>query len=283
MTLMPAKGTQPLLPEQVMARNNVTVLGPKDAPALVLAHGFGCDQGLYGRILPFFVDKFRVILFDHVGSGGSDQNAYDPVEYGSLDRYASDILELCDALDLRDVTIVGHSIAAMMVIAAAVRRPELFKRLVLLAPSASYIDDAATGYVGGLSEDDVQDLLVSLDDNHLAWAATIAPVVMGNAEAPELSDELEQSFCQVDPRVMRTFARVTFLSDVRDLLPDVTVPSLILQCSNDALAPLAVGEYLHAHLSDSELVLLGASGHVPQVSAPTETGEAILRYITAPS
>lgn len=283
MALVPAKPTRTIPSQQVLTRNNVTVMGPEGAPALVLAHGFGCDQGLYRRILPFFVDTFRVVLFDHVGSGGSDQNAYDPVEYGSLDRYVTDMLEVCDALDLRDITIVGHSIGAMMVIAAAVRRPELFKRLVLLAPSASYIDDAATGYVGGLAEEDVQDLLVSLDDNHLAWAATVAPMVMGNAQAPELSDELEASFCQVDPRVMRTFARVTFLSDVRDLLPHVTVPSLILQCTNDALAPLAVGEYLHAHLANSELVVLGASGHVPQVSAPTETGEAILRYITAPS
>jgi sigma-B regulation protein RsbQ len=283
MTLLPAGSSRPLLAEQVLARNNVTVLGPEDAPTLVFAHGFGCDQGMYRRVLPFFVDAFRVVLFDHVGSGGSDLNSYDPVEYGSLDRYATDLLEICDALNLRDVTIVGHSVGAMMVIAAAVQRPELFSRLVLLAPSASYLDDAATGYVGGLSEDDVQDLLLSLDDNHLAWAATMAPVVMGNAESPEFADELEKSFCQVDPRVMRTFARVTFLSDVRDLLPQVAVPSLIVQCSNDALAPLVVGEHLRTHLKGSELVVLTASGHVPQVSAPVETAEAILRYISAPS
>jgi sigma-B regulation protein RsbQ len=283
MTLVPAERIRPLLPEQVLARNNVKVLGPDDAPTVVFAHGFGCDQGMYRRILPFFVDAFRVVLFDHVGSGGSDLDSYDPVEYGSLDRYATDMLEICDALNLRDVTVVGHSVGAMMVIAAAVQRPEVFSRLVLLAPSASYLDDAATGYVGGLSEDDVQDLLLSLDDNHLAWAATMAPVVMGNAESPDLADELEESFCRVDPRVMRTFARVTFLSDVRNLLPEVAVSSLIVQCSNDALAPLVVGEHLHAHLTDSELVVLTASGHVPHVSAPTETAEVILRYITASS
>lgn len=169
-----------------------------------------------------------------------------------------------------------------MAIAAAVRRPELFDRLVLLAPSPSYIDDAATGYIGGMSPSDVDDILQSLDDNHMAWAAAMAPVVMGNAQSPELAGELEESFCRVDPRVMRTFARVTFLSDVRDLLPRVSVPSVIIQCSNDALAPRAVGDYLHGQLAGSELVVLRASGHVPHVSAPAETAHAILRQITAP-
>jgi sigma-B regulation protein RsbQ len=271
-----------LSPEEILIRNNVTVRGVEGAPVLVFAHGFGCDQGMYRRILPFFDDSFRVVLFDHVGSGGSSLDSYDPVAYNSIDRYAADLIEVCDALELRDVTLVAHSVGAMMALTAAVQRPELFARLVLLAPSPSYLDDAATGYVGGFSDDDVHDLLQSLDDNHLAWASTMAPVVMGNADAPELVGELEESFCRVDPRVMRTFARVTFLSDVRELLPAVTVPSLIVQCSRDALAPLAVGEYLHAHLADSELVVLAATGHVPQVSAPTETAGAILGYISAP-
>jgi sigma-B regulation protein RsbQ len=236
--------------DEIVARNNVTVLGPLGAPVLVFVHGFGCDQGMYQRILPFFVETYRIVLFDH-------------------------------ALDLRNVTLVAHSVGAMMALAAAVRRPDLFDRLVLLAPSPSYLDDADTGYVGGLSTDDVQDLLESLDDNHMAWASTMAPVVMGNTDVPELAGELEESFCRVDPQVMRTFARVTFLSDVRDLLPRVAVPSLILQCSNDALAPLSVGDYLSTHLAQSELVVLSATGHVPQVSAPRETAGEILRYIAS--
>ncbi|MFN3865889.1 MAG: alpha/beta fold hydrolase [Demequina sp.] len=279
---MPGQHSDSPLPAQVLARNNVTVLGPDDAPVLVFVHGFGCDQGMFSRILPYFADSFRVILFDHVGSGGSNLDSYDPVEYGSLDRYAADLAEICDALKLQGVTAVAHSVGAMMAIAAAVRRPELFDRLVLLAPSPSYIDDAAAGYVGGMSPADVQDILQSLDDNHMAWASAMAPVVMGNAQSPELAGELEESFCRVDPRVMRTFARVTFLSDVRELLPKVSVPSVIIQCSNDALAPLAVGEYLHQHLAHSELVVLRASGHIPQVSAPAETAEAILRHIATP-
>jgi sigma-B regulation protein RsbQ len=267
--------------DEIVARNNVTVLGPLGAPVLVFVHGFGCDQGMYQRILPFFVETYRIVLFDHVGSGGSSLVSFDPVDYSSLDRYTADLLEVCAALDLRNVTLVAHSVGAMMALAAAVRRPDLFDRLVLLAPSPSYLDDADTGYVGGLSTDDVQDLLESLDDNHMAWASTMAPVVMGNTDVPELAGELEESFCRVDPQVMRTFARVTFLSDVRDLLPRVAVPSLILQCSNDALAPLSVGDYLSTHLAQSELVVLSATGHVPQVSAPRETAGEILRYIAS--
>lgn len=267
-------------PHAVMLRNNVTVIGPDDAPVMLLVHGFGRDQSMFRRVLPFLSEKFRIVMFDHVGSGGSNVDAYDPVEYGSLDRYVADLLEVCEALDLEQVTVVAHSIGAMMAIAAAVERPELVTRMVLLAPSPSYIDDDDAGYEGGMSIDDVQDLLVSLDDNHMAWASAMAPVVMGNDDSPQLAGELEDSFCRVDPRVMRTFARVTFTSDVRDLLPAVSVPSLILQCSSDALAPLSVGQHLHAQLTDSELVVLAATGHVPQVSAPAETAAAILSYLT---
>jgi sigma-B regulation protein RsbQ len=269
--------------EDVVARNNVTLLGREDGRTIVFAHGFGCDQHMYRRVLPYFVDSFRVVLFDHVGSGGSNLDSYDPVEYGSLDRYAADLLEVLDALELSDVTLVAHSVASMMAIVAAAQRPELFAQLVLIAPSPSYLDDEATGYEGGMSAEDVDDLLGSLDDNHMAWASTMAPVVMGTANAPELVGELEQSFCRVDARVMRTFARVSFLSDVRPILPEVTVPSLIVQCSNDALAPLAVGEYLREQLAGSALVVLAATGHVPQVSAPAETAQAILDYITTRS
>ncbi|MFB2556341.1 alpha/beta fold hydrolase [Herbiconiux liangxiaofengii] len=255
--------------------------GPEDGPVLLFAHGFGCDQDMFSRILPFFVDDYRLVLFDHVGSGGSTLDSYDPVDYSGLERYARDLVEICDALALHDVTVIAHSVGSAMALLASIDRPELFSRLVLVAPSPSYIDDAADDYVGGLSADDVSDLLDSLDDNHLAWAAAMAPVVMANTEHPVLVDELERSFCRVDPGVMRTFARVTFLSDVRAQLSGVTVPSLILQCSDDALAPASVGEYLHEHLAHSRVVVLRATGHVPQVSAPEETALAILDYLGA--
>ncbi|MET0819621.1 MAG: alpha/beta hydrolase [Aeromicrobium sp.] len=263
----------------VLVRNNVRVLGPDGAPVMLMVHGFGCDQSMFHRLVPYLHDTFRIVLFDHVGSGGSDIDAYDPAEYDTLDRYVVDLIEVCEALSLRDVTVVAHSIGAMMAIDAAVRRPDLFAQMVLLAPSPSYLDDAASGYVGGMSRRDVDELLSSLDDNHLAWASAMAPVVMGGENPAELAGEMEDTFCRVDPRVMRTFARVTFLSDVRDLLPSVTVPSLVVQCSRDALAPLTVGSYLHAHLARSELVVLEATGHVPQASAPDETARAILSYV----
>lgn len=266
--------------DDVLVRNNVRVLGPDGAPVMLMVHGFGCDQSMYHRLVPYLVDSFRVVLFDHVGSGGSDVDAYDPGDYDTLDRYVVDLIEVCDALALEQVTVVAHSIGAMMAIDAAVRRPDLFARMVLLAPSPSYLDDPASGYVGGMSRPDVDELLGSLDDNHLAWASAMAPVVMGGENSAELSGEMEDTFCRVDPRVMRTFARVTFLSDVRDLLASVTVPSLIVQCSRDALAPLTVGTYLREHLAHSELVVLRATGHVPQASAPDETARAILSYVT---
>lgn len=265
----------------VMVRNNVRVLGPEGAPVLLMVHGFGCDQSMYRRLVPLLVDSYRIVLFDHVGSGGSNLDAYDPTEYGTLDRYVTDLIEVCEALELEGVTAVAHSIGAMMAIAAAVRRPDLLARMVLLAPSPSYLDHESEGYVGGMSTLDVAELLASLDDNHLAWASAMAPVVMGTDNSVELAGEMEDNFCRVDPRVMRTFARVTFLSDVRDLLPSVMVPSLIVQCSNDLLAPLSVGSYLHDHLADSELVVLKASGHVPQASAPDETADAIRAYLSA--
>ncbi len=260
-------------------RNNVRVVGPEDAPVLLMVHGFGCDQSMYRRLVPLLVDSYRIVLFDHVGSGGSNLDAYDPTEYGTLDRYVTDLIEVCEALELEGVTAVAHSIGAMMAIAAAVQRPDLLTRMVLLAPSPSYLDHESEGYVGGMSTLDVEELLASLDDNHLAWASAMAPVVMGSDNSVELADEMEDNFCRVDPRVMRTFARVTFLSDVRDLLPSVTVPSLIVQCSNDLLAPLSVGAYLRDHLAGSELVVLKASGHVPQASAPDETADAIRAYL----
>ena len=264
---------------RIVERNNVRITGPETGEVLVFAHGFGCDQTMYRRLLPFFEHRFRVVAFDHVGSGGSSLADYDAVRYGTLEQYARDLIEVCEALQLADVTVIAHSFAAMVAVAAAVESPEIFRRIVLLAPTPSYIDDEPVGYEGGFSRADIDGLLESLDDNHLAWAAMMAPVVMKNPESPELVGELEQSFCRVDPRVMRTFARVAFLSDVRELLPRVEIPALIVQCTNDSLAPLSVGEYMGSRMPGASVVVLEAQGHVPQVSAPAETASAILDFI----
>jgi sigma-B regulation protein RsbQ len=266
-------------PADVMLRHHVTVTGRADGPVLLFAHGFGCDQHMWRRIIPYFTDQYRVVLFDHMGSGSSDQAAYDADRYSSLDGYVADILVLCEAMDLQEVTLVAHSVATMMALLAAVAEPERFARLVLVAPSPSYIDEPAEGYVGGFTRTDIDDLLESLDSNYFAWSAAVAPMVMGNSTTPELGAELATSFCRTNPDTARNFARVSFLSDVRESLASVRVPALILQCSDDMLAPLEIGRYLQHALAGSELVELRASGHVPQASAPKETATAILEYL----
>jgi sigma-B regulation protein RsbQ len=257
----------------VVARNNVSVSGREDGQPMVFAHGFGCDQNMWRHVTPAFAADHRVILFDHVGAGGSDLSAYEPGRYASLDGYADDVLEICSALGLERVIFVGHSVSAMIGVLAAVREPERFDRLVLVGPSPRYIDD--DGYVGGFSAEDIEGLLESLESNFLGWSAQMAPVIVGNPDRPELGEELTNSFCRTDPEIAKQFARVTFLSDNRDDLPAVRTRSLVLQCSDDVIAPRAVGEYVHARIPDSELVLLGATGHCPNLSAPAETIAAI--------
>ena len=262
----------------IIRRNNVHTYGDGRDP-IVFAHGFGCDQNMWRFVAPAFADSHRVVLFDHVGAGRSDTSAYDRHKYSTLDGYATDVLEICHALDLSGVILVGHSVSAMIGVLAAKREPGLFKALVLVGPSPRYIDD--DGYVGGFSTQDIEGLLTSLESNYLGWSSTMAPVIMGNADRPELGAELTNSFCRTDPDIASHFARVTFVSDNRRDLPDVATPALVLQCSDDVIAPTAVGEYVHAHLPASRLVLMKATGHCPNLSAPAETIEAIQTFIRA--
>ncbi|MCC3300579.1 alpha/beta fold hydrolase [Arthrobacter sp. zg-Y895] len=263
----------------IRTRNNVRVLGRADGPVLLFAHGFGCDQGMWSRVLPRFTDEYKVVLFDHVGAGGSDLAAYTPAKYATLDGYVADVLELCEELDLQDVTFIGHSVSAMMAIAAGATAAERLARIILVAPSPSYMDYPEDGYEGGFSRADLDELLESLDTNYLVWAATMAPVIMGNPAVPALGTELEGSFCRVNPTIARQFARVAFLSDVRSLLHKVSVPTLIMQASADLLAPDHVGRYLQEHIPHSTLVQMEATGHLPHVSAPEETADIILGYL----
>lgn len=268
-----------LTAETVANRNNVTVLGRADGPVMMFAHGYGCNQDMWRRLVPYFAADYRVVLFDHVGAGHSDLEAYDREKYGTLDGYATDVLEICEALDLDDVILVGHSVSAMIALIAAAREPERFARLILVAPSPRYTDDADDGYVGGFSHEDIEGLLDSLDSNYFAWAEALAPMAMGNAGTPEYAEELRSSICRTNPSIARHFARVTFLSDTRHVLPQVQCDSLILQCTDDLLAPAAVGSYVHQQLGHSSLVQLTATGHCPHVSAPEATAAAILHYL----
>ena len=265
----------------VMARNNVTVAGRPDGQPMVFAHGFGCDQGMWRFVAPAFAEDHRTVLFDLVGMGGSDLSAYDPQRYGTLHGYALDLLELCEELDLREVVFVGHSVSAMIGVLAAIAEPERFSSLVLVGPSPCYLDD--DGYTGGFTRADIDELLDSLDSNYLGWSSAMAPVIMGVPERPELGQELVNSFCRTDPDIARDFARVTFLSDNREDLARARTPALILQCRDDVIAPEAVGEYVHQQLADSQLVLLEATGHCPNLSAPAETVAAIRTFLQARS
>ena len=261
----------------VLARHNVHLGGAPDGQPMLFAHGFGCDQNMWRHLVPRFEDRFRTVVFDHVGAGGSDLSAYDPRRYGSLDGYADDVLQLCHALDLRDVIFVGHSVSSMIGVIAAAREPERFAHLVLVGPSPRYIDD--DGYTGGFRREDIDELLESLDSNYLGWSTAMAPVIMANPDRPELGAELTESFCRTDPDIQKRFARATFLSDNRDDLRRVGVPCLVLQCSDDVIAPEAVGRFVHEHLPDSDFVQLAATGHCPNLSAPQETADAIEAYL----
>ena len=260
-------------------RHNVQLRGREDATPMVFSHGFGCDQNMWRHVWPSFADDHRIVLFDHVGHGRSDLGAFDPERYETLDGYAQDVLDICHELDLHDVVFVGHSVSAMIGALAAAAEPERFARLVMVGPSPRYIDDE--GYTGGFSRADIEGLLQSLESNYLGWSSTMAPVIMGNDDRPELGAELTESFCATDPAIASHFARVTFLSDNRDDLARVRTRSLVLQCSHDAIAPTAVGEYVHEHLPDSELVLLSATGHCPNLSAPRETIAAIRAFLAS--
>jgi len=259
-----------------LQKNNVKISGTGRRPML-FAHGFGCDQNMWRLVVPAFEDDFKVVLFDHVGAGRSDLSAYSPRKYASLEGYASDVLEICRELRLTGVTFVGHSVSAMIGVLAAIEEPERFERLVLIGPSPRYIDDG--DYIGGFSQDDIEELLESLDRNYLGWSSTMAPVIMGNPDRPELGAELTHSFCRTDPEIAKQFARVTFLSDNRTDLPKVKVPSLILQCSHDVIALEVVGQYVHRNMADSSLVVMAATGHCPHLSAPDETSAAMRAYL----
>ncbi|MDT7572339.1 MAG: sigma-B regulation protein RsbQ [Actinomycetota bacterium] len=260
-------------------RLNINVSGKPDGQPMVFAHGFGCDQNMWRYVAPRFEDDFKVVLFDHAGAGKSDRSTYDITRHASLTGYAQDVLELCHDLDLHDVVFVGHSVSAMIGVLAAKQEPSLFDKLVLVGPSPRYINDGE--YVGGFAERDITELLDSLESNYLGWSSAIAPVIMGNPDTPELAAELTESFCRTDPDIARRFARVTFLSDNRRDLASVKTPALILQCTNDVIAPVEVGEYVRDAMPNATMVMLAATGHCPNLSAPDQTADAIAAFVRA--
>jgi len=244
---------------------------------MVFAHGFGCDQNMWRFVEPAFRDRFRTVLFDHVGAGNSDLTAYDPAKYADLQGYAEDVVAIGRALELQNAIFVGHSVSAMIGALASIAAPELFGYLVMVGPSPRYIDDV--DYTGGFSNTDIEELLASLADNHMGWSASMAPAIIGNPDRPELGDELTNSFCRTDPEIAKAFAKATFTSDNRADLPLITARTLILQCQEDIIAAPAVGEYVHASIPGSKIVYLNATGHCPNLSAPAEVISAMRAFV----
>jgi sigma-B regulation protein RsbQ len=244
---------------------------------MMFAHGFGCDQNMWRYVAPAFEDRFQTVLFDHVGAGGSDLKAYDAKKYSTLDGYADDVVEIGKELGLKGAVFVGHSVSAMIGLLASLKAPGMFKSLILVGPSPRYINDGE--YIGGFEQPQISELLSFLAENHMGWSAAMAPVIMGNAERPQLGEELTNSFCRTDPEIAKQFASVTFNSDNRADLEKVKIPTLILQCSEDVIAPLAVGQFVHKHIPNSELVILNATGHCPNLSAPDEVISAMRGFV----
>jgi sigma-B regulation protein RsbQ len=260
----------------VISRNNVKITGKGTQPML-FAHGFGCDQNMWRFVAPQFEDDYKVILFDYVGSGKSDLSAYDGRKYSTLKGYADDVLDIVRQLDLTDVVFVGHSVSSMVGVLAANEEPARFARLIMIGPSPRYINDA--GYVGGFEQKDIEGLFDMMDKNFIGWANFLAPAIVKNPERPELGKELTDSFCSTDPVIARNFAKATFYADNRDDLANVKVPSLVLQCADDMVAPKEVGEFVKGRLANSEIRFMEATGHCPHMSHPEETTRLIKDYL----
>jgi sigma-B regulation protein RsbQ len=263
----------------IIKRNNVKIIG-EGKQTLLFAHGFGCDQNVWRYLVNRFMTEYKCILFDYVGAGSSETSAYNTEKYSTLDGYAQDVLDVCDALQLEKPIFIGHSVSSMIGVRAALHKPNLFSKLIFVTASPSYINEDS--YQGGMERKDIEDLLSLMDSNYLGWSSMMAPLVMGNPERPELAEELNGNFCSTDPRIAREFARVTFLSDSRDDLKKLTVPTLTIQCSDDMLVPSSIIKYIDEKVKRNTSILLDATGHCPHLSAPDKTIEAIESYLAIP-
>jgi len=263
---------------RVHTRHKVSVSGQGNA-TMIFAHGFGCDQAMWRLMAPTFEERFRVVKYDLVGSGGSDLSAYDRDKYGSLHGHAADLLEIVDACAEGPVIFVGHSVSTMIGLLATIEAPERFAAQIMIGPSPCYINDG--DYVGGFCRSDIDELLDTMDANYLGWSSNLAPVIMGAPGQPQLTEELANSFCRNDPDIARHFAKVTFLSDHRADVPRSTTPALILQCSDDLIAPRTVGDFLHRELPRSTLHIIDNIGHCPHMSAPSASSREIDDFLAA--
>lgn len=261
---------------EVLIRNNVKVVG-SGSETMLFAHGFGCDQNSWRSVIPSFQKDYRLVLFDFVGAGKSDPKAYNVERYSSLQGYATDVIEICETLQLSNLIYIGHSVSCMIGLLASIRRPSLFSKMIFIGPSACYIND--NEYQAGMDKEDLDSLLEVMDSNYLGWSQAMAPKIMGNAHQPQLGEELANSFCATDPDIAKKFARTTFLSDNRKDLPLLQVESLSLQTYDDILAPSAASEYIQQHTPGNTRIMINATGHCPHLSAPHEVVNAIKSFL----
>ncbi|MBU3995819.1 MAG: alpha/beta hydrolase [Actinobacteria bacterium] len=261
-----AVGQPAVTAAEVLTRNAVTVLGAENASVVVFGHGYGTEQSVWRGIAARLAQEHRVVLFDYVGSGRSDLAAYDEQRYDSLHGYAEDLIEVLDAVGASNVLFVGHSLSGMIGALAAIRRPEFFRKLLMVCPSPRYLNDG--DYIGGFTRDDVTGLLDAIDANQLAWASSLAPVVTARPDRPEISERVREQFAATNPRIATHFARVTFLSDTRHRLGEIPVPCVVLQSRGDIIAPPHIGAYLRDHIPDCTLIELNASGHFVHLAEP---------------
>lgn len=262
--------------KSAVERNNVIQFGNGIQP-LLFAHGYGCDQNMWRFITPEFENEYRIVLFDHVGSGNSDESAYDFEKYNSLQGYARDLIEICDELKLSNVIFIGHSVSCMIGVLAAIQRPNLFEKLILIGPSPCYMNDEA--YFGGFSKADIEEMIDTLESNYLGWSSHITPVIAGHPEKPEHSEELFNSFCRMNPEIAKHFAKVTFMGDNRKDLDKVTVPAQVIQSSPDAISQTEVGMFVHRNLQNSIFTMIEVPGHIPHITNPIATIEAIRLFL----
>ena len=261
---------------EVLKRNNVKVIGNKEK-VIMFAHGFGCDQTMWRHIIPSFLDDYKIVLFDYVGSGESDLSVYNAEKYASLKGYVRDVLDIVEALELRDVIFVGHSVSSMIGMLAAIQKPDVFQKLVMIGPSPRYLNDHE--YYGGFDERDIHEMLDMMEMNFIGWASYMAPIVAATEKHPAVAKEVEKSFSSTNPKITKQFAEVTFFSDHRKDLEKSSSPVLIIQCSEDSIVPIQVGEYLHHHIENSEFKIMDVKGHYPHLSHPCETAEIIKGYL----
>ncbi|WP_186576055.1 alpha/beta fold hydrolase [Aquibacillus kalidii] len=263
--------------QKAITRNNVKVRGTGKQP-MIFAPGFNFDQNVWSKVSKEFEKDYQVVLFDYVGFGESDIHAYDPSKYSTITGYVEDLLDICSELNMSEAVFIGHSIGSMIGMLASIKAPNLFSKLIMIGPSP-YLQNEPPHYIGGFEKEDLTGLMDMLDKNYMSWATNVAATIVNDPTSSNIATEIEDLFSQNDPYITRKFADVVFFSDNRKYIPQVTVPSFIIQCSDDIFVPTTVAEYMHKHLSNSTITYAKAIGHCPHLSHPNETIDIINEYL----